>query len=89
MMKLYENIKKRRKALNMTQAELAEAVGYTGKSMISKIERGEIDLSQSKIETIARALKTTSSALFGIVETPDTFITYPVIVGIKAVFGHF
>ena len=83
-MELYNNIKKRRQALNMTQAELAELVGYTGKSMISKIERGEVDLSQSKIETFARALRTTSGALFGNTETPNTFITYPVIVGIKA-----
>lgn len=83
-MELYNNIKKRRQALNMTQAELAELVGYTGKSMISKIERGEVDLSQSKIETFARALRTTSGALFGNTETPNTFITYPVIVNVKA-----
>ena len=41
---LYENIKKRRPELNMSQQELAELVGYKGKSMISQVENGQIDL---------------------------------------------
>ena len=32
MLKLYENIKKRRTELNISQQELAELVGYKGKS---------------------------------------------------------
>ena len=40
MLQLYINIKNRRRELNMTQDELAEKVGYNGKSMISRIERG-------------------------------------------------
>ena len=59
-----ENIKKRREQLGMTQAELAEAAGYTSKSTISRIEAGKTDVSQSKLVLIARALQTTPSSLF-------------------------
>ena len=83
-MKLYENIKNRREALHLTQEDLAEKVGYTGKSMISKIERGLVDLSQSKIDTIAKALKTTSNELFGDIEEVKSYIEYPVIGSVKA-----
>ncbi len=70
-MKLYENIKSRRKALKMTQEELAKRTGYTDRSSIAKIEKGEIDLPQSKILLFAEALETTSSALMGWVEEPS------------------
>lgn len=56
MMKLYENIKLLREAKHMTQTELALKCGYSDKSMIAKIEHGQIDLPISKIETIAKAL---------------------------------
>lgn len=65
MLALYENIKNRRIELNMTQEELADKMGYQGKSMISKIEKGLVDLSQSKILAFAKALNTTPSALMG------------------------
>lgn len=82
MLQLYINIKNRRRELNMTQDELAEKVGYNGKSMISRIERGEIDLPQSKIEAFAEALHTSTLELMS--EKGSNFITYPVVVGIKA-----
>lgn len=65
MLKLYENIKARREALSMTQTELALKTGYADKSTISRIEKGKVDLSQSKIEAFAKALRTTSSELMG------------------------
>lgn len=65
MLQLYENIRKRRTELGMSQQELAELVGYTGKSMIAKIESGKVDLSQSKISDLADALRTTPSLLMG------------------------
>ena len=64
-MKLYENIKKYRKNAGMTQQELAEAVGYSDKSMIAKIEKGSIDLSESKIMQFAEVLHTTPQELMG------------------------
>lgn len=68
MDKLYVNIKERRKALKMTQQELAEKIGYTDRSSIAKIESGTIDISQSKILQIAKALETTPSDLMGKVD---------------------
>lgn len=65
-MELYENIRKRRLQLNMSQQELSELVGYTsGKSMIAKIESGKVDLTQSKIIEIAKALRITPGELMG------------------------
>lgn len=65
MLKLYENIKKRRIELNMSQQDLAERVGYKGKSMISQVENGLIDLPQSMILKFADALKCSASDLMG------------------------
>lgn len=65
MLELYENIKNRRKALNMSQQELAEAVGYKGKSMISQVEKGLVDLPESMIIKFADALYTTPATLMG------------------------
>ena len=43
MLDLYINIRNRRKELGLTQAELAEKLGYADKSMIAKIEKGSVD----------------------------------------------
>lgn len=69
-MKLYENIKAYRKAAKMTQEELARRTGYTDRSSIARVEKGEIDLSQSKILQFAEALGTTPSDLMGWDEKP-------------------
>ena len=65
MLELYKNIKSRRIELEMSQQELSSLVGYSGKSMISKIERGEVDLSQTMIQKFADALRTTPGELMG------------------------
>lgn len=49
MLELYKNIKRKRKEMQMSQTELAKRMGYADKSMISRIEKGEIDLQLSKI----------------------------------------
>ena len=67
-MKLYANIKKRRKELGLTQTELAELVGYKDKTAVAHIEKGDIDLPQSKIVAFAEALSTTPGELLGEVE---------------------
>lgn len=53
MLELYKNIKKYRRELNITQQTLAEKAGYKDKSMIAKIEKGLVDLPQSKIVAFA------------------------------------
>lgn len=65
MLELYKNIKKRRLELDMTQSELALALGYADKSMIAKIEKGTVDLPLSKIELLADALHTQPGKLMG------------------------
>ena len=57
------NIKKRRYELQMSQQELADALGYKTRSTIAKIESGENDVSQKKLLKIAEALDTTVTAL--------------------------
>lgn len=68
MLQLYINIKKRRLELDMTQSDLAQRMGYADKSMIAKIEKGTVDLPQSKIIAFAEALKTTPGELMGLME---------------------
>lgn len=57
------NIKKRRYELRMSQQELADALGYKTRSTIAKIESGENDVSQKKLQRIAAVLDTTAEAL--------------------------
>lgn len=65
MNKLGDNIKKRRKELDMTLEELAKYAGVS-KQTISRYETGEIrNIPSDKIEYLAEALKTTPSALMG------------------------
>ena len=57
------NIKKRRFELKMSQQELADAMGYKTRSTIAKIESGENDVSQKKLQKFASVLDTTVEAL--------------------------
>lgn len=62
---LGQRIKEIRKQKKITQVELAELVGYKNRSMITKIEKGAVDLSESKIKAIAKALCVTPHNLVG------------------------
>ena len=57
------NIKKRRYELRMSQKELADALGYKTHSTIAKIEAGDNDVSQKKLQRFAEILDTTPEAL--------------------------
>ncbi len=57
------NIKKRRLELRMSQQDLAEAMGYKTRSTIAKIESGENDVSQKKLQRFAAVLDTTVESL--------------------------
>lgn len=70
-MRYHDNIKRRRKELGLTQLELAKSVGYTSKSTISKIEKGEIDLSITMLKAIAKTLQTTAMSLIYGDGSPD------------------
>lgn len=73
MIALYRNIKNRRLELKMTQTELAEKVGYADKGMISRIENGKVDLSQSQVLKFAEALEVSPSYLMGWQENKQDF----------------
>ncbi len=64
------NIQERRKALGLTQEELADKMGYKSKSSINKIELGINDIPQSKIVLFAEALQTSPAYLMGWNEEP-------------------
>lgn len=81
MIQLYKNIKQRRSELKMTQTELAHKLGYADKSMIAKIEKGDIDLPQSKILAFANALNIEPGTLMGWEDAYDT--TKKLITGVK------
>lgn len=49
----------------MSQDELAKKTGYSGKSMIARIERGDVDLPQSKIMLFAKALDISPGDIMG------------------------
>ena len=63
-----ERVKTYRKKLNITQEELAVKMGYTvgqnPSSTVSKIERGDMELTQTKIADLAKALGISPSDLF-------------------------
>lgn len=65
MNKLYENIRSFRKANQWSQEELAKRMGYTDRSMIAKIEAGQVDLAESKIMAFAKVFGVKPSILMG------------------------
>lgn len=65
MIELYKNIKRLREEKGLSQDALAKLTGYTDRSSITKIEKGQVDLQQSKIELFAKALGTSSRELVG------------------------
>lgn len=62
-MSIGANIKKRRFELGMSQQDLANAMGYKTRSTIAKIESGENDVSQKKLQKFATVLDTTIESL--------------------------
>ncbi len=59
IMTVGQRVKEKRKALNMSQEELAKACGFKSRSSINKIELGQRGLPLRKVELIADALKLT------------------------------
>ena len=68
MLQLYKNIKMLREEKGLSQDELAKLCGYTSRSSIAKIEKGEVDLQNSKILLFANALRTTPGKLMGLTD---------------------
>ena len=64
-MTLYDRIRQLRIDAGMSQDDLARAMGYKDRSMITKIELGKVDISQKKILAFAKVLNTTPAYLMG------------------------
>ena len=57
-------IKQFRKKRKLTQDELAESLGYSGKSVISHIEKGDADMTYEKILLLLRTYMLDANELF-------------------------
>lgn len=70
-MTVADRIKYLREINGWTQDELAERMGYSTKSSISKIETSGNDITLKKITKLAKVLHTSESYLMGWVANPD------------------
>ena len=76
-MTIYERIRQLRIDAHMSQDDLAHAMGYKDRSMITKIESGKVDISQKKIIAFARVLNTTPGYLMGWTEQKEKDVDPP------------
>lgn len=58
-------IKQFRKNNNLTQEQLAKALGYSGKSVIAHIEKGDADMTYEKILLLLKKYKLDANEMFG------------------------
>ncbi len=65
----FENVKKRRLELGLTQAAFAQLLDVS-QSRISSLENGAFVESAERVDQIARALETTPDYLFGFKDDP-------------------
>ena len=88
-----DRIRETREKRGLTQQQLAEMVGYTNRSSIAKVEKGMVDLSETKIAAFAKALNVTPAFLLGIEEVaPDiaeSFVSFPVMGEVAAGYDHY
>lgn len=61
-------IKRERERIGLSQAELARRVGYSSRSTINKIEKGERDIPRDKVEKFAQILGVNPNYLAGFTE---------------------
>ena len=87
MLSLYKNIAFLRKKHKLTQDALGMKLGYS-KSMISKIENGEVDLQVSRIIQFANAFGVKPGELLGWEEDLDE-LTEPLFVDDKHEYEEF
>lgn len=88
-----DRIREAREKRGLTQQQLAEMVGYTNRSSIAKVEKGMVDLSETKIAAFAKALNVTPAFLLGIEEVApnitESFVSFPVMGEVAAGYDHY
>ena len=67
---LGERVREQRKAKGLSQEQLALRVHYRDKSMVSRIESGQVDLPLSKIGELSYALDISPYYLLGMTDDP-------------------
>ena len=72
-MNIGEKIKAKRMELGWSQQKLADLMGYTSKSTITKIEKGVSDVGQRNIEKFAEVLGVSIAYLMDWEETDKSF----------------
>ena len=70
IMALGQKIKALRNSNNITQTELAEKLGYSDKSMVSRVENGLVDLPFSKIMALTKIFNCDANTLLDIEKRP-------------------
>lgn len=71
LVEMGKKIKDLRLKKGYSQEELAKKMGYTSRSTINKIEKGLVDIPQSKITDFASVLDTTPLYLLNWVDNPN------------------
>ena len=66
-----DRIKARRVSLGWSMRELAERMGYTNHSSIARIESGQADLPQSRLDQFAKVLGVSHAYLLGIISEEE------------------
>lgn len=67
---LGQRVKKQRKERGLSQDQLAIKAGYKDKSMVSKIESGQVDLPLSRIGELSLVLNVSPYYLLGMTDDP-------------------
>lgn len=88
-----DRIRKLREERGLSQETLAAMVGYTNRSSIAKVEKGKVDLSETKLAAFAKALNVTPAFLLGVDESSpsitDSFVSFPVMGEVAAGYDHY
>ncbi len=68
MSNIHDNIRRFRQMRGWSQDELAKRSGYGNRSSIARVEQGDVDIPQSRIVQLARALGVSEAELIGVPE---------------------
>lgn len=66
-MHIGEKIKAKRISLGWSQRELAQRMGYKNHSVVARVEAGQVDLPQSRLDQFAKVLGLSHAYLLGLV----------------------
>ena len=92
MLTVADRIKQIREDLDMTQTDLAIALGLSDKSSVSKIEKSGNDITLKNVERIAKVLNVTPSYLMGWEEADSALMAQYNSASadvLNSIYGHF